>query len=101
MTGCTMFPSPQEMWPETMESPTEPEPTQKSTESSQFPYLVYINNPDTPIYAGPGYEYACVGAVQIATQYTIMEHRRDESGNIWGRLKSGVGWVNLTRIRYR
>lgn len=59
------------------------------------PYLVYISNPDYPIYKGPGYEYACVGTVEIAAQYTIVEERYDSWGNLWGRLKSGAGWIAL------
>lgn len=59
------------------------------------PYLVYISDPDYPIYKGPGYEYACVGTVEIAAQYTIVEERYDSWGNLWGRLKSGAGWIAL------
>lgn len=128
MTGCTMFPSPQELFPEMYgtapettqptlpvetsppetekietTAPTEPEPTEAPTQApteapkknSKFPYLVYVGNPNTPIYGGPGYGYSYEGTVKIAAQYTIMEERYDSAGNLWGRLKSGAGWIVL------
>ena len=31
--------------------------------------------------------------------YTIVEEAEDYEGNLWGKLKSGMGWVDLTQIR--
>ena len=125
LMGCTMFPSPQELFPEmfatspempevteptlppettppetkTVET-TEPEPTEPVTEApaipSEFPYIIYVSDPNEPIYSGPGYGYSYEGTVEIATQYTIMEERYDNAGNLWGRLKSGAGWICLS-----
>lgn len=129
LTGCSMFPSPQEVWPELFTTvpempevteppatlppetepqetespettaPTEPEPTEKITEApttpSRFPYIVQVDDANTPIYSGPGYHYSYEGTVKIAARYTIMEEKWDSYGNLWGRLKSGAGWIVL------
>lgn len=91
------------------EIPTQPEP---STEAPTQPpetappaqtdepglYLVTVTRADQPIYNGPGYDYACVGTIRQAGIYTIMEEAWDASGNLWGRLKSGVGWIDVTDV---
>ena len=76
-------------------SPTEPIATQAPSTPSRFPYIIKVNDPNTPIYSGPGYGYSYEGTVKIAALYTIMEERTDSYGNIWGRLKSGAGWIVL------
>ena len=30
--------------------------------------------------------------------YTIVEEQADEEGNLWGKLKSGVGWICLSEL---
>lgn len=75
--------------------PTEP----PATQSTALPYLQQIGRADQSIFSGPGYDYAFVGTVQQRGTYTIVEEEWDREGNLWGRLKSGVGWVNLTQIR--
>ena len=52
-----------------------------------------------PIYSGPGYDAGYVRAVGEDGVYTIVSEQWDEEGNLWGRLKSGAGWVNLTALR--
>ena len=63
------------------------------------PYTQQIENPDTPVLDGPGYDYAVVQTVSEAGLYTIEEEIDDGEGSLWGRLKSGAGWVNLTELR--
>ena len=76
--------------------PTEPLQTSKPTQQqSRFPYIIYVDDPNKPIYGGPGYNYSFEGTVEIAALYTIMEERTDSYGNLWGRLKSGAGWIVL------
>ncbi|MBE6966829.1 MAG: hypothetical protein E7444_00110 [Ruminococcaceae bacterium] len=58
-------------------------------------YLVALNAV-TPIYSGPSYDDGHAGVVGTDGTYTIVEERWDDEGNLWGRLKSGAGWVNLT-----
>lgn len=79
----------------TTEASTEP----AATESSTLPYLQRIDRADQSIFDGPGYDYALVGTVRERGTYTIVEEEWDYEGNLWGKLKSGAGWVNLTQIR--
>lgn len=76
---------------------TEPAPTE--AEDSGLPYLQQINRADQSIYAGPGYDYVFAGTVRERGTYTIVEESWDYEGNLWGKLKSGAGWVDLTEIR--
>lgn len=69
------------------------------SERSQTPYLQSISRADQGIYEGPGYNYSFACIIGIAGTYTIVEEQWDSEGNLWGRLKSGAGWVNLTDIR--
>lgn len=64
-------------------------------------YLQRIERPDQSIYAGPGYDYGFVGVVEMAATYTIVEEMWDDEGNLWGKLKSGAGWVDLTEVQVR
>ena len=65
----------------------------------ELPYLLRIRRPDQSIYEGPGYDYIFVGTVREQGSYTIVEETWDQEGNLWGKLKSGAGWVDLTQIR--
>ena len=67
--------------------------------SSNTPYLQKIDRADQSIYDGPGYDFVFVATVRERGTYTIVEEVWDEEGNLWGRLKSGIGWVDLTQIR--
>lgn len=70
-----------------------------TTESATLPYIQLIDRADQSIFNGPGYDYGFVGTVQKPGTYTIVEEEWDWEGNLWGRLKSGIGWVDLTQIR--
>ncbi len=52
-----------------------------------------------PIFDGPGYDYNYVRNIERSTLYTIVEEKMDGEGNLWGRLKSGAGWVDLESAR--
>ncbi len=59
------------------------------------PYLVTLY-PPTYIYAGPGYEYDYVMTLEEQGVYTIVKEQYNPSTySTWGKLKSGVGWINL------
>ena len=81
--------------PETTMPTTEP----AATESQTVPYLQNIGRPDQSVFDGPGYDYGFVGTIHEKGTYTIVEEQWDYEGNLWGRLKSGMGWVDLTQIR--
>lgn len=102
----TEYPVPPSIRPEETQ-PTEPEVTEYPVppetipeETSDFPYIETIKWKDQPIYSGPGYVYNYVGTVEIAGAYTIVAEKYDDDGHLWGKLKSGAGWIDLTNSRY-
>ena len=60
------------------------------------PITVRIDDPDTMLYAAPGFTNEVTALLGEAGAYTIVEEATDADGNVWGRLKSGKGWVCLT-----
>ena len=78
-----------------------PEPVQTTPvqEAEELPYIENVSREGQPIFAGPGYDYACVSTIESAGLYTIVEEAWDYDGNLWGRLKSGVGWIDLSDSR--
>ncbi len=68
-----------------------------NTEKQEVPYTTRVKAPFN-IFAEPGYDYTIVDTVWEKGLFTIMEEKEDEEGNLWGKLKSGLGWINLTRL---
>ena len=66
---------------------------------AEVPYLQKVPRPDEMIFSGPSYDEFCVGTVREAGVYTIVEEADDGEGHLWGRLKSGAGWIDLTHVR--
>ena len=58
-------------------------------------YLFEVNNEAYNIYSNPTYASTVIQILPIGT-YTIIEEQTDSDGNIWGKLKSGLGWICLT-----
>lgn len=69
--------------------------------SVRFPYYLQVPFADQSVFSGPSYDNSFVQTVEFAGTYTIVEERYDDEGNLWGRLKSGAGWINLTDLQYR
>lgn len=59
-------------------------------------YTIKITDPETLIYAGPALKSGSVAMVGEPGVYTIVEEATDADGNLWGKLKSGAGWLCLT-----
>ncbi len=93
----TPLPTP-ETTPEPAPLPA-PEPAPESSPEPAEGYIEILRNPAQGIYEGPSYDCGKVGIILQATGYTIMEETTDDEGNLWGRLKSGIGWVDLTSAR--
>lgn len=74
-------------------------PPNRNSDESFEPYLLRISRADLQIFDGPGYDAVYVGAIGAAGTYTIVEEQTDEEGNRWGKLKSGVGWIDLTKAQ--
>lgn len=62
-------------------------------------YLQKVPSADQSVFDGPGYDHRFVGTVEEAGTYTIVEEVKDDEGNLWGRLKSGAGWIDLTDVK--
>lgn len=78
---------------------TTPPATEETEPTNALPYLQKILRADQSIYDSPSYDGGFVGTVEAAGTYTIVEEATDDEGNLWGKLKSGLGWVDLTEIR--
>ncbi len=70
------------------EAETEPIPA--------VPYTVQITRPDLMIYEGAGYDHFAAVLLDPGI-YTITEEAVDSEGILWGKLKSGAGWIDLTK----
>ena len=83
------------------DQPAQSTPVQQPGQSQPEARLPYTTPLEvaTPVYEGPSYDWMYVQIVDQDGVYTIVEEAVDEEGNLWGRLKSGVGWVDLTYAR--
>ena len=63
--------------------------------SASVPYTIHIARSDISVYEGPGYDYGVVDTVGAAGTYTIVEEEVDYEGIRWGKLKSGLGWIDI------
>lgn len=82
------------------QAPTEA-PTEASTEApTEPPDTSYILNipAGTEVYSDPGYNGRFVMVVEPGGLYTIVEEQKDRSGDLWGKLRSGAGWINITQM---
>ena len=82
------------------EQPRQTEATEASSvpPEEKCPYLQRIPRDDFPIREGPGYDWLWAGTVKEQGTYTIVAEEQDAEGNLWGKLKSGAGWVDLTLL---
>lgn len=67
--------------------------------SGELPYLVRVDRFEQAVFQGPGFDYGLVDMLVKRGEYTIVEESVDYEGNLWGKLKSGIGWLNLTQMR--
>jgi len=54
----------------------------------------------TAVYADPGYYGDIAENIAADGIFTIVEEQRDAYGNLWGKLKSGAGWVPASSENY-
>lgn len=58
------------------------------------PYTVTITANVLNVRKGAGVQYAAAGQVKKGGVYTIVEEKAN-GATLWGRLKSGAGWISL------
>ena len=58
---------------------------------------VKVTRPDLTIHTGPGYDNEDIGTLLDVGTYTITEQVVCDEGITWGKLKSGLGWIDLNK----
>lgn len=62
--------------------------------ASRTPYMVRVKISDLRIRSGPGTNYANKGYIKPGI-YTIVQENPGQGASLWGKLKSGAGWISL------
>ena len=70
--------------------------TKKTNDTSTLPYLVKVTSSVLNVYKNPDSSSSVVTAVKKGEVYTIVEERIKDNVT-YGRLKSNVGWIDLSR----
>ena len=72
-----------------------------TTESDKIKYLPYKQKIrlGASIYTGPGTEFTWHKTTEEEGTFTIVAEVPDAYGDLWGKLKSGSGWVSLTQVQ--
>ena len=65
----------------------------------QFPCKIRLLTDSVTVYTGTGFEYVTVGSVTDRDLPEIMEVQEGKEAILWGRLKSGAGWVPLDKAK--
>lgn len=72
------------------------EPAPQPTPAPGFqPYTVQVTTDCLNIRQGPGTNYSLAGQITDRGTYTIVEESNGNGASLWGRLKSGAGWIAL------
>ncbi len=69
------------------------------TEANKCPYLVKVTANCLNIHKGAGTDTANVGNITGHGVYTIIEEKKGNGASLWGRLKSGAGWISLDCVK--
>ena len=60
-----------------------------------IPYQVKVEIDDLNIRTGPGMNHDRTGKFTGVGIFTIVEESTGEGATLWGKLESGVGWIDL------
>lgn len=96
-TETTVLPTAAEPEAQTTAAVEATESTALPTQKRLLPYTVKLTDPGMKIYEYPDFQ-ANPGSMDTIGQtgvYTIVEEATDDAGNLWGKLKSGAGWICL------
>lgn len=70
-----------------------------TSNTASLPYLIRVKDTALNVRKGAGLNYAVTTVIKKNEVYTIVEEKNvvnnDGSKATWGRLKSGVGWINV------
>lgn len=65
------------------------------TSTSFKPYLVKVTTDELNIRKGAGTNFGTNGAIRDRGTYTIVAEATGAGATLWGKLKSGAGWISL------
>ncbi len=68
-------------------------------DANNCPYIVKITADCLYIRKGAGTNTAKVGAITDRGVYTIVEEKNGTGATMWGKLKSGAGWISLDYVK--
>lgn len=72
-----------------------PTPTPPSKPTAFTPYTVKVTCNPLNVRKGAGTNYAACGAIKDKGVYTIVGEANGPGAKMWGKLKSGAGWISL------
>ena len=76
--------------------PVKDKPDEVSEPTEAFiPYRVQVSIPNLNIRTGPGTNYNRTGRFTGKGIFTIVEESTGKGATLWGKLKSGAGWISL------
>lgn len=72
--------------------------SQNASNNESFRIKVDVDN--LPIYKGPGTNYKTTGLQTGKGVFTIVSTQTGKGSSAgWGKLKSGAGWINLSKVK--
>lgn len=71
----------------------------EKTSDGCHPYLVKVTADSLNIRKGAGTDTAKAGAITDKGVYTIVDEKTGVGATLWGKLKSGVGWISLDYVK--
>ena len=84
--------------PKESKKPQEPKGLGQPSNHSVCEYKVKITKEIVKVKKGPGKDYEKATSVKLGEVYTIVEEIHNDS-IVWGKLKSGAGYINLEHTR--
>lgn len=68
---------------------------EKITEIPQIAYLIRVTANELNIRENAGINYKIIGEITDKGIYTIIDEKQGKGASMWGKLKSGIGWISL------
>lgn len=65
------------------------------TPAHKLPYMVKVLDGALNIRSGPGTNYPVTGVIRDKGSYTVTQEAAGQGADLWGKLKSGAGWIAL------
>lgn len=71
------------------------EKSKTNVQQTKVPYMVKVTANTLNIRKGAGTNTAITGCIKDKGVYTIVEEKQGVGSTLWGKLKSGAGWIAL------